>query len=134
MRILSVDYALFEHEASGPWSTDDCGWHQIDGELRFELEGGECVFLSWGSSPATYCIQMQPASFFNNGVLATRQMSEHPYWTPFINKECHLRYQSDDNQVLAFSTEARILYLSSQYDDGDFYGDCVRISPTPPDE
>ena len=132
MILQRVAYQVFEHEAAGPWATDRTDWHQMDGEVVLTFNDGKKVFLSWGAGPQQYSIEQKDHSFFNVGVLVEVEMTEHSYWRPLIEQEIEIRYVDDEHQVLALERNEQSIFISSQYDDGTFYGDCVRVSQASP--
>lgn len=132
MILQRVAYHVFEHELPGPWVTVSTAWHQLDGEVALTFSNDNTVFISWGNGPLQYSIEQKDSSFFNAGVLTAVEMTQHPYWLPFIEKDISLDYLKDDHQVLVLSHEEESLLLSSQYDDGTFCGDCVRVSHANP--
>ena len=128
MILRRVTYNLFEHELAGSWATDIDIWHQLDGEVTLTFNNDKTVFVSWGNGPQQYSIEQKDSSFFSAGGLTALEMTQHPYWQPFIEREVTMNYTSDDRQVLALVCGEESLFLSSQYDDGTFSGDCIRVS------
>lgn len=132
MILQRVTYNLFEHELAGPWATDTDAWHQLDGEVALTFSNDKTVFVSWGNGPKQYSIEQKGSSFFSADVLTVLEMTQHPYWQPFIEREVTMNFSSNDHQVLALVSGEESLFLSSQYDDGTFCGDCVRVSRANP--
>ena len=132
MILQRVVYRVFEREAAGPWAVDRIAWHQMDGEIVLTFSTGRETFISWGMGQKQYSIQQKEHSFFNAGALVEVEMNQHPYWLPFIGREIKLNYVDDDHQVLALCQGKQNIFMSSQSDDGMFYGDCVRISQASP--
>ena len=132
MILQQVAYHVFEHESAEPWATDRFGWHQMDGQVVLTFKGQSMLFISWGNGPIQYSIEQKDHSFFNDGLLLEMEMSQHPYWQPLINQEIVLSYVDEQHQVLAATHGENNLFISSQYDDGMFGGDCVRVSHANP--
>ena len=132
MQLRTVSYFLFEHELDGCWSSQSSEHHQLDGELLFTFEDAQPVYLSWGNARTTYCIEARPKSFFRDGLLHQYEMNGHHFWSPFIGNRIELQHLDELHQVLMVSGSSQTLFLSSQYDGGDFLGDCVRVSIVAP--
>ncbi|WP_172205360.1 hypothetical protein [Niveibacterium sp. COAC-50] len=132
MILLRVTYHVFEHELAGPWPTDRTSWHQLDGEVALTFSNDKTVFVSWGNTPLQYSIEQKGCSFFNAGVLTAVDMTQHPHWRPFIERDVTMNYIKNDHQVLSLTAGEESLFLTSQYDDGTFCGDCVRVSRAKP--
>lgn len=132
MRLQHVTYQLFAHEASGSWSTEPTSWHQMDGQIVLAFAERDQLFVSWGSGPVHYSIEQRSGSFFSPDLLTATVMTTHPYWNEMIGKSIQIGYEDQSHQVLKVSCDQGALYVSSQYDDGTFCGDCVRVSKTSP--
>jgi len=135
MKLSHVAYSVFEFEASEPWSEDAQGWHQIDGQVVLSFSDQECLFVSWqwGFQGVSYHIAQQRKSFsFGETPLVSLSMEDHPYWKGLIGQEIEPRILDPGHQVLMLDAGVDKIFLSSQYDDGVFEGDCVRISKVNP--
>jgi hypothetical protein len=132
MLLKSVTYQVFEHERSGPWPTNRTSWHQIDGQVVLNFFNGQSLFISWGNGIVQYCIEQREQSFFSPDTLVEVPMTDHPYWLQFAGKNIGLTYLDQEQQVLTVTNAKNNLFISSQYDDGTFRGDCVRISQLSP--
>lgn len=132
MILQRVSYQVFEHELAGDWGTDQSDWHQLDGQLVLTFTDERALFVSWDSEPVRYCIQKKLLSFFNSDALKEVDMTVHPFWHPFIERELRVSYVDDAHQVLMLNQGEPSLFISSQYDDGSFMGDCVRIAQWSP--
>jgi hypothetical protein len=132
MRVRKVSYQVFEHELGQRWVDAPDVWHQLDGQVVFEFEDAAPVYVSWGSVPVQHCIAQRSISFFADGALRPVVMSEHTFWKPMIGRTVELTYVAGERQVLNISDGQSALFLSSQYDDGSFFGDAVRVSRTNP--
>ncbi len=132
MILASIHYHLFPGEAEALEGHPERNWHQIEGELRLEYTDAPAQFVSWGNGPVTYAVQVSDESFFDEHLLASVEMSEHPYWSGLIGHELRLDYTGPDHQVLKVTTAGGDVFLSSQYADGAFQGDSLRVSPATP--
>lgn len=132
MILQRIAYHVFEHELTGLWAAERTAWHHLDGEVALTLSDDKRVFISWGNGPLQFSIEQKGSSFFNAGGLSAIEMTQHPYWRPFIGREVSMNYFNDDHQVLVLASGKENLFLSSQYDDGTFCGDCVRVSRANP--
>lgn len=132
MILQCVTYCLFEYEQTEQWTTDSAAWHQLDGEICLIFSGSRRLFVSWGDGPQQYSIEQKDSSFFSVGLLKELDVTRHPFWWLFIGHELTMRYIDEDHQVLAVVACGETLYLSSQYDNGMFWGDCVRVSRVNP--
>lgn len=128
MQLRNVSYFLFEHELDGSWSSQSPEHHQLDGEVLFTFEDSPPVYISWGNARATYCIETRQSSFFSDSLLTRHEMNEHHFWSPLIGKKIELKNLDELHQVLKVSGGGATLFMSSQYDKGEFMGDCVRVS------
>lgn len=104
----------------------------MDGQVVLDFSDGESVFISWGNDPVQYSIERRSQSFFNVGALTSVDMTNHPYWSGMIGHEIQMAYSDEEHQVLRISDRENFVFLSSQYDDGTFEGDCVRVSKKNP--
>lgn len=132
MILASVHYQVFPGEAEALEADARRTWHQIEGELRLEFTDGPAQFISWGNGPVLYAVEIRDDSFFDEYMLGSVEMTDHPYWSELIGYELQLEYADPDHQVLAITSAAGRLFLSSQHVDGSFQGDSLRISPHPP--
>ncbi len=132
MILTSVDYRLLQGEEEWFGTNEGSGWHQLDGEIRLEFSDAATMFISWQSKPMTYSIGCSDLSYFSSVMLQTVSMSSHSWWRNLIGHDVQLNFQDSDHQVLCISAGASDVFLSSQYDDGMFQGDCVRVSPVAP--
>lgn len=128
MLLHRVTYQVFGYESGGPWAIDRAAWHQMDGEVVLTFSTGKRLFVSWGNVPLPYSVEQKENTFFQVGSLTEVDMTQHPYWLPFIEREIELKYFDEDHQVLVVSHQTASLFVSSQYDDGTFCGDCIRVS------
>lgn len=128
MQLITVSYFLFEHELDGSWSSQSPEHHQLDGEVLLMFEDTPPVYVSWGNSRATYCIETRPNSFFSDDLLTRHEVNEHHFWSPLIGKKIELKHLDELHQVLMVSSGSEQLFMSSQYNGGEFMGDCVRVS------
>lgn len=132
MILASIHYHLFPEEAALLDAAVERHWHQIDGELRLEFTDAPACFVSWGSGPVAYAVEVREESFFAKDMLASLEMSDHPYWTNLIGQELRLHYADEDCQILKLFTPRGEVFLSSQDSEGAFKGDSLRVSPLPP--
>lgn len=132
MRLSKVSDHLFEHEVEQSWGDTPDAWHPLDGQVVFEFEDAAPVYVSWGSVPVQHCIAQRSISFFADGTLLPEVMSEHAFWKPMIGRTVERSHVAGERQVLKVSDGQSALFLSSQYDDGSFFGDAVRVSRTKP--
>jgi hypothetical protein len=132
MRLSKVSYHVFEHEVERSWADAPDAWHQLDGQVVLEFEDAGPVFVSWGSEPEQYCIAQLSTSFFVDSALRLVAMSQHAFWNPMMGRIVDLTFVDDRCQVLKVSDGQSALFLSSQYDDGSFFGDAVRVSRSRP--
>ena len=132
MILASIHYQLFPGEAEALEADAECTWHHIEGELRFEFTDGPPQFVSWGDGPVLYAVEVREESFFDEYMLASLDMSDHPYWCELIGRDVYFDYADPEHQVLKIVSPAGALFLSSQYVDGRFQGDSLRISPRAP--
>ena len=93
---------------------------------------GKRKYISWGSEPEQYCIQIKEKTFFSPDALCEVDMSEHPYWKEFEGQTITHEFADEQHQVLVIHNGDNSVFLSSQYDDGTFSGDCVRVSKSNP--
>jgi hypothetical protein len=130
MILSHVTYELFPFEEVYFAANEASGWHHLDGQVRLNMLDGASQFVSWGSGPLQYSIEVRPESFFSVGSVTKHiDVSAHSYWTGLVGKHINFDYVDKDHQVLRLSTDKNELFLSSQYEDGTFLGDCVRVSP-----
>lgn len=132
MILACIHYQLFPGEAEALEADAAPGWHHIEGELRFEFTDGPAQFVSWGNGPVLYAVEVREDSFFDEYMLASLDMSDHPYWSGLIGQDLRFEYADPEHQVLRVTTPAGDLFLSSQGADGAFQGDSLRISPRAP--
>lgn len=130
MRLQQVTYRVFEHEI-GPLGAGEPLWHQIDGEVVLAGKG-DAEFISWCSEPVQYCVGRRRASFFNPGALRAVDLSRHTIWHRLVGREVSVRFADPEHQVLRIEGAGCTVFLSSQYDDGRFQGDCIRVSSKDP--
>jgi hypothetical protein len=132
MILASIHYHLFPGEAEALEAHAERNWHQIEGELRLEFTDAPAQFVSWGTGPVLYAVEVRDESFFDEHMLASVDMSDHPYWSRLVGHELRLDYADPNHQVLKVASPAGELFLSSQYVDGTFQGDSLRVSPRAP--
>jgi hypothetical protein len=132
MILASIHYHLFPGEAEALEADAERTWHQIEGELRLEFTDCPAQFVSWGNGPVLYAVEVRDESFFEEYMLGSVEMTDHPYWSELIGHELQLDYADPDHQVLKVGSRGGEVFLSSQYVDGSFNGDSLRISPLPP--
>lgn len=132
MILACIHYQLFPGEAEALEANGASTWHQIDGELRFEFTDGPARFVSWGNGPVLYAVEVREESFFDEHLLASLDMSDHPYWSDLIGHDLRFDYADPEHQVLRVTSRAGELFLSSQDADGAFQGDSLRISRQAP--
>ena len=132
MLLQQVTYHVFEHEISEPWVTEGASWHQTDGQIVLTFRDEKPIFLSWSSDLVQYNMAQRDHSFFNEGSLTEVDMTQHPCWLQLVGKEIELKFVDTEHQVLVVSNDEASVFVSSQYDDGSFCGDCVRVSQTNP--
>ena len=130
MVLATVHYEIFPSEVGS--FTGECGWHQLDGEVRLGFTDAPEMFISWGNEPHQYSVEVRSASFFSAGRLSSLQMSAHPYWQSLIGHELSIARMDTEHQILRLSAVPGEVFLSSQYDDGTFQGDCIRVSQRTP--
>jgi hypothetical protein len=135
-RLIKVEYFLygweesyfFEHELR---KTD---WHYTDGQICLTFTQSAPIFISWFNGVAQYCIEKSRDSFIQWHGMKKHDLSSHDFWWQLINKSIEFSFLDDNHQVLrlfAPNSEADV-FLSAQYENGDFLGDCVRVSPHRP--
>ncbi|WP_019139445.1 hypothetical protein [Noviherbaspirillum massiliense] len=130
MILSHVTYELLPFEELYFAADEASGWHQLDGQVRLDMADGTSQFVSWGNEPLQYSIEVRSESFFSpGGVTKHIDVSAHSYWTGLVGKHICFDYVDKGHQVLRLSADINELFLSSQYDDGTFQGDCVRVSP-----
>lgn len=130
MTLARIIYELFPFEELYFAADEASGWHQLDGQVRLEMTDGTSQFVSWGNEPLQYSIEVRSESFFSDGAVTKHfDMSRHSYWTGLVGKSIEFDYVDQGHQVLRLFADKTELFLSSQYDDGTFQGDCVRVSP-----
>jgi len=118
-------YRLFEHEVDQDWLAE-APWHQIDGEVALVgIDGAK--FISWCSEPLQYSIGQSSSSFFSPDALHTVDMSSHPFWRHLVGGTMSMHFVDSTHQILRLDGKDGSVLLSSQYDDGQFQGDCVRV-------
>jgi hypothetical protein len=132
MILASIHYHVFPGEAESLEAEATRNWHQLDGELRLEFTDRPACFVSWGSRPVLYSVEVSNASFFAEHLLGSVEMTDHPYWSELIGHELRLSYAAADHQVLKFATPGAEVFLSSQHQNGAFQGDSLRVSPVAP--
>lgn len=130
MVLATIHYEIFANEAGS--FAGEGGWHQLDGEVRLGFTDAPEIFISWGNGPLQYSVEVRSASFFSAGRLSSRQMSAHPYWQSLIGHELNIAHMDSGHQILRLSAVSGEVFLSSQYDDGTFQGDCIRVSQRTP--
>ncbi len=130
MILTRIIYELFPFEEPYFAADEESGWHQLDGQVRLDMEDGTSQFVSWGNGPLQYSIEVRPSSFFLEDVVTRHfDMSTHSYWTGLVGKRLKVEYIDTGHQVLRLSADESNVFLSSQCDDGTLQGDCVRVSP-----
>jgi hypothetical protein len=138
MILADIHYHLFPGEAEALDAFAERNWHQLDGELRLEFTDAPACFISWGrggslgDGAVRYAVNVRDESFFDAYLLASLEMSDHPYWSNLIGHDLRLDYMDPEHQILRIACTAGKLFLSSQSVDGRFQGDSLRISPLPP--
>lgn len=130
MLLANVHYEIFSSEAGS--FTGESDWHQLDGEVRLGFTDAPEIFISWGNEPLQYSVEVRGASFFSAGCLSSLQMSTHSYWESLIGHELSIAHLDKDHQILRVSAVPGEVFLSSQYDDGTFQGDCIRVNQRTP--
>ena len=118
---------LDEHEEDG-------GYHRLDWELRLRFSDGSMRVFSWVNEPVQHCIGSSDKSFLREPLerLILRDVSQTRFWRGLLGTSITLEYVDSGNQVLRIYGGESEVFLSSQYADGMFTGDCVRISLTQP--
>jgi len=132
MRLHRVAYGLFEHEAGATWPAEADSWHHLDGEVVLTFSDGATEFISWSSEPVQYSVGRSATTPFLPEVLQSVDMTTHPMWREIVDSDVSLRFMDDERQVLQIASGARSVFISSQYEDGVFLGDCVRVSAKNP--
>jgi hypothetical protein len=132
MVLADVCYELFPHEAGWLGLDEDAGWHQLDGQVRLDFAHGATQFISWGKGPVQYSVEIRDVPFFSEGALTSLEMSTHPYWRALVGQNLDIAYADEHHQVLKLFNQHSEVFLSSQYPDGAFQGDCIRVSPRAP--
>ncbi len=130
MVLATVHYEIFPSEAGS--FTGEGGWHQLDSEVRLGFTDAPEMFISWGNKPLQYSVEIRSTSFFSAGCRSSLQMSAHPYWQSLIGHELNIAHMDSGHQILRLSAVSGEVFLSSQYDDGTFQGDCIRVSQRTP--
>lgn len=130
MVLATVHYELLPNEARS--FSGEGGWHQLDCEVRLSFTDAPEVFVSWGKEPLRYSVEVRTASFFTADRLSSLGMSTHPYWQALVGHELCIAHVDTEHQVLKLSAVHGEVFLSSQYDDGTFQGDCIRVSQRTP--
>lgn len=130
MELQQVAYRLFEREVGQDW-VEEARWHQLDGEVMLVGASG-AEFITWCSEPAQYSIGRSSSSSFTPEILRNVDLSSHPIWRALIGREVSMRFVDEMHQVLQIEGAEHSVFLSSQYDDGAFLGDCVRVSTSNP--
>lgn len=132
MRLRQVAYGLFEHEAGATWPAELDSWHQLDGELVLTFSDGSIDFISWSSEPVQYSVGRSATTHFRLEALLRVDMTAHPMWRGIVDSDVSLQFIDDERQVLQIASSARAVFISSQYEDGGFLGDCIRVSARNP--
>lgn len=133
MILTHVTYELFEHEFDQFLAEEANGWHQLDGQVRLDFSDSPSVYISWIGAPVQYCIGLGSQSHFKSDAMRHHiDMTKHPYWSNLIFKDISISFIAPLNQVIRIYSYQHQVFLSSQYDDGMFQGDCVRISQIQP--
>ncbi|MFZ6875726.1 hypothetical protein ACO0LF_26970 [Undibacterium sp. Di27W] len=132
MRLEHVDYHVFAHESAQDFSEDVSQWHQLDGQIKLSMEAGTALYISWGQGPLQYSIEVRETTFFHQELLHMVSMDKHPYWARFISHFIHWQFEDAQHQILLLSTGEEKIFLSSQYEDGMFQGDSVRVAQLKP--
>lgn len=132
MILANIHYRLFPGEAELLDVDGSRDWHHIEGELQLEFTDGPARFVSWGHGPVLYAVEVRDQSFFDEYMLASVEMSDHPYWRELLGHNLKFKYADRTHQVLRVDSPAGGLYLSSQCADGSFQADSLRISLLPP--
>jgi hypothetical protein len=133
MHLSGVEYQTLPNDIPYVLETETLGWHQLDGQIKLQFSDGHTVFISWGDKPIQYSIEIQSVTFFSPGSLVEMPMNENPFWNSLVGSEIILEYIDATHQVLQVRGRHTSIFLSSQYDDGAFQGDCVRVSTVNPD-
>ena len=128
MRLHRIAYGLFEHEADATWPAEADSWHQLDGEVVLTFSDGATEFISWCGDPVQYSVGRNMTTHFRPEILRPFDMSTHPMWRGIVDSDVSLRFMDDEQQVLQIASGGRAVFISSQYEDGDFFGDCIRVS------
>jgi hypothetical protein len=133
MILVQVTYELLDHEL-GQFQTQEAkGWHQLDGQIRLDFSDSPSVFISWVNEPLQHSIGFGPDSHFKPKALRnTMDMKNHPYWSNLVGGNLLISFIEPHHQVVRVASDLAQVFLSSQYDDGMFQGDCVRVSPIQP--
>ena len=133
MILARVFYELFEHELERFQAPAESGWHQLDGQIRFDFLDSPSLFISWVSDPLQYSIGFGSTSHFKPDALAhTIEMTDNAIWAPISNSNIQIAFTGPHHQILKVSSAVAHVFLSAQYDDGMFQGDCIRVSQTEP--
>lgn len=130
MVLAAVHYEIFPSEALSFAGEGD--WHQLDGEVRLGFTDAPEMFISWGNEPLQYSVEVRSTSFFSAGRLSSLQMNANPYWQSIIGHELSIAHIGMEHQILKLSAVPGEVFLSSQYNDGTFEGDCIRVSQCTP--
>lgn len=128
MILSSAHYRLLQGEEEWFDADEAVGWHQLDGEIRLNFSNAPSAFISWQSQPVVYSIGLGVRSYFPYATLRQVEMSAHVWWSSLVGREVRLDFVDSGHQILRISTDSTNIFLSSQYDDGMFQGDCVRVS------
>ena len=132
MRLHRVAYGLFEHEAGASWPAGVDSWHHLDGEVVLTFSDGATEFISWCSEPVQYSVGRSMTTHFRPEALRPVDMTAHPIWRGIVDSDVSLRFMDDEHQVLQIASGGRAVFISSQYEAGVFFGDCVRVSEKNP--
>lgn len=132
MILTGVEYQVFPHDVSVLSESEAADWHQLDGQVKMSFSDAPPIFISWASTPVQYSIAMEASSFFNSESLVQVAMTGNIFWKTLIGTHVSATHVDGDHQVLCLSNAEKSVFLSSQCDNGSFFGDCVRVSITSP--
>jgi hypothetical protein len=123
MHLNGVEYQTFHSDIPCLQETETLGWHQLDGQVKLQFSDGQPIFISWGNTPIQYSIEIRSSTFFAPDPLIEVSMAENRFWDSLVGSEVVLEYINATHQVLCVRGKDTSVFLSSQYDDGTFYGD-----------
>ncbi len=131
MKIEKVIYELYESDYLCIKGNENSNVHEIDREVRIELEDGMHVYVSWSNEPVQYSVGYKEERWNINVPEITIDVSSWKMWGGLIGQSCKFIYNDKAHQILELKCSEHSIFFSSQ-EDGCWEMDVLHISSSKP--